>query len=655
MEIPREHQHLISEEAPPAWAVRYETKAPTTTQRDGAVHPLLLRDVQINLETATSYRRIVYHLPNLVSVQHGSRIEIEFSPEVERLVIHEFCIRRGDASIDLRPLMSLRVLNRETRMERFVFNGRLLAVFVPNDVQAGDTIDYSYSLQATKQPLFGRTSGRFVLQADFSADANRCRLLYGPQRTIYAVPHNFQLQPKTAYTADGLVDCRWELDGVKPLQVETATPTWALPYRWIDYGEFATWEEVADAASLLYVQLQDPLPPQTADWLRQVQAGATSPENFIIQVQRYVADNIRYVAIGIDEHTCKPYDIATILERRYGDCKDKAILFCRLLREAGYDAVPALVHADLKEHAIGPLPRPGAFNHCIARLRLEGKTHWFDLTIDHQGGGLGAVWHPPYGMALVLNSPGEALERMAPASQPRAISSEEFVKVRLPEGVAELRVTRIFTGAAADDMRRRLAEDGLVETDRFIVKSYERLYRGVAIQSPTTVEDHRGPNRLTMVYNLVLNDIWVCGNARPPISRAYFPVRGIQRVLTLAKGEKSELPLSIQHPIHLRASLEIRLPAAFVPHRKQGVITSPAFTCKFFQETSSNSHKVNLEYTSTKDHVLAKDIAAHAKALGQLSQLATQSVSVPERAISRVNSPFARVERERHDRGHRAF
>ncbi len=89
-----------------------------------------------------------------------------------------------------------------------------------------------------------------------------------------------------------------------------------------------------------------------------MRAGAASPEEFILQVIRYVQEHIRYVAVAIDEHTSKPYDLPTILERHYGDCKDKAVLLCRLLREAGYDAVPALVHSQLRENSVRGLPQP---------------------------------------------------------------------------------------------------------------------------------------------------------------------------------------------------------------------------------------------------------------------------------------------------------
>ena len=112
-----------------------------------------------------------------MAVQYNSRIETEFSPEREQLVIHTLQIYRGGEIIDLKPTQLVQVLNREAQMEHFIFDGRLLAVFLLYDVRPGDTIDYSYSLHATKPPLFGKLSGRFVLRGGFSAKTVRCRIV----------------------------------------------------------------------------------------------------------------------------------------------------------------------------------------------------------------------------------------------------------------------------------------------------------------------------------------------------------------------------------------------------------------------------------------------------------------------------------------------
>jgi hypothetical protein len=642
MEIPREHQHHVSEEPEPEWIVRHAVKPPPGGDRGGSASESLLRDTQHNLECATAYHRIVFHLPNFLSVQNGSRLEIEFAPDREKLLIHEIQIRRGDELIDLRPTLNPRVLNREEEMERLVFNGRLLTVFVPNDVRAGDIIDYSYSLRDIGPPLLGGFSGRFILQGDFSAQAIRRRLLYRADRTIYAVPHKCDVPARTAYTGTGLVDCRWEADDIKSREMEKGVPQEALPYGWIDYGEFATWEDVARAAAPLFSAPDEPLPPAMAEWLAQARAASTAPEHFILQVVRYVQEKIRYVAVAIDGHGWRPYSIATILERHYGDCKDKSILLCRLLREAGYDAAPVLVNSKLREKATEGLPRPWAFDHAIVRLCHQERTYWIDPTLSYQGGRLESLWHPPYGIALRMNSPGAALEKIPPPLVPNTVMHDECVKIRLPEGVAELRVVRTFTGRSADEMRAYLATLGLAELDRTLIADYKKPYRVVALQSPTTAQDNREQNQLTLIHHLLLSDFWTHVKGAQLAYQVRFPVHGIRRVLRVPENEKMKLPFRTSHPLQIRASMEIRLTSAFRPRRTQGIIKSTAFQCKYFQETSSNSCRMNLEYASLANQVLPKDLPSHIQAIRQLADLTNLYVGLPERAISHVHHPSLR-------------
>ena len=638
MEIPREHQHHLSEGPVPDWIVRHPVPPPG--RLDGsAAQAALLFDHQFHVENGTYFRRCAYFLPNSLSVQTGSRIEIGFAPDSEHLILHEIVIRRGNEVIAAHAGQELRVLHREAQMERFTFDGRLLAVILLNDVRVGDIVDYSFSHRATREPLFGRIFGRFNLRGEINVEAVRNRLVYQTGRTIYAVPHNWEIPAHAVYTADGLIDSRWDANQVERCEIEPRTPLSAIPHGWIDYGEFATWDEVAEAEARLYPPADEPLPPPMAEWVAQVQTALPSPDQFVTHLLRYVQEDIRYVSVSIDEHTHAPYPVSTILERRFGDCKDKSVLLCRLLREAGYDATPALVHTQLRGKSMEGLPRPFAFNHAIVRLQLQDQTHWLDPTLLSQGGRLGAIWIPPYGRALLVRAPdgNPVVEKIPATSSPHSVTCDEFVKIRLPDGSAELRLSRVLAGEAADKMRLYLAQVGLPEADRELVASYKQDYRTVQLIGAGAYKDDRDKNEISIVHNFALADLWLqIKGPRGPFNRAGFPVRGIRQVLLLPERETSRYPYRIKHPIQIRASMDIRLTAAFRPHRKQGVIESPAFQCKFFHENSSNSCRVNLEYASTSFQVAAGALPKHANAIRQVAEYATMYVTTAWNQVSKV-------------------
>jgi len=105
--------------------------------------------------------------------------------------------------------------------------------------------------------------------------------------------------------------------------------------------------------------------------------------------------------MGINGH--KPHPPAQVLKRRYGDCKDKALLLVSLLRATGIEAAPALANTRERAALDGFLPTAYAFNHAIVRARIDGKERWLDATLTSQRGELSALSTPGYERALVLD------------------------------------------------------------------------------------------------------------------------------------------------------------------------------------------------------------------------------------------------------------
>jgi hypothetical protein len=642
MEIPESYRGQVVEMAAPEWVALHQYPAPTETASDGANYPALLHDSQHNLETSTFYRRIAYYLPNHAAVQHGSRIEINFAPDSEQLIIHTLQIQRSGELIDLLPSQEVRVLHREAQMERFVFDGRLLAVLVLNDVRPGDIIDYSFSLLATKPPLFGKLHGHFLLRGGFRADAVRCRLLYREDRVLYVSPRRCELQPEATLTGDGLVDCRWQLDDVRPFRLEADMPHWALPFQWIDYGEFATWAEVAEAAGRLFNASAEAVPDYLATWLEETRAAAASPEQFILQLVRYVQEHIRYVSVSLDEHSHTPYDIPTILQRNYGDCKDKATLLCALLCKAGFDAAPALVNAHMRGHAVEGLARPTAFNHVIARLRHAGKTHWIDATLTDQGGNLETLSHPTYGVALTLDGAEDPLAVIPPPVMP-SVNYDEKVTVHRTGGTADIHVTRTYFGSLADDMRHRLTVSGLDELEKATVTDYRRHYPEVSVQSPSAVQDNRDANQITFTHVFLVGGIWKSVRPAkgkvPALYQARFPATGVMPLLRLPAPGERVFTYSNPFPLSVNSSLNVQMPQNFKAGQINNVLKSTAFECRCGSDGKGNAGWVTFQYKSLGDHLLPKDLPAHEKAIRELDRLAFYYVQGPPPVMKATPAP----------------
>ena len=81
-------------------------------------------------------------------------------------------------------------------------------------------------------------------------------------------------------------------------------------------------------------------------------------------LHHWVAQNIRYLAIYEGAGGYVPHDAQSILDNRYGDCKDHVVILEALLAAVGIDSSPALINSSAA-YLLPQLPTPGIFDHVI--------------------------------------------------------------------------------------------------------------------------------------------------------------------------------------------------------------------------------------------------------------------------------------------------
>jgi len=102
-------------------------------------------------------------------------------------------------------------------------------------------------------------------------------------------------------------------------------------------------------------------------------------EQKIIAIAGQLNREVRYTGIEFSEASVVPHKPAEVLERKYGDCKDKSTLAVALLRSAGIDAHVALLLSSIGADVDPGLPGMDAFNHAI--VYVPGAPDiWLDLT-----------------------------------------------------------------------------------------------------------------------------------------------------------------------------------------------------------------------------------------------------------------------------------
>lgn len=178
----------------------------------------------------------------------------------------------------------------------------------------------------------------------------------------------------------------------------------------------------------------------------------------MLAVLRFVQDEIRYLGIELGRHSHLPNPPARVLERRFGDCKDKSLLLCTALNALGIEAYPALVNTEAGRTLAERQPSPFAFDHVIVRARLDGKVYWLDATVPQQRGPLSGLPSPEYERALVVRQGSGELEEIPLLSSASPTTSvKDVYTVESYDLPVLLEVITTYREADADAARYEMA------------------------------------------------------------------------------------------------------------------------------------------------------------------------------------------------------
>ena len=84
-------------------------------------------------------------------------------------------------------------------------------------------------------------------------------------------------------------------------------------------------------------------------------------------LHHWVSQNIRYLGIYVGPGGYVPHDAQSILDNRYGDCKDHVVILESLLAAVGIESSPALINSS-SAFLLPKLPTPGIFDHVITYI-----------------------------------------------------------------------------------------------------------------------------------------------------------------------------------------------------------------------------------------------------------------------------------------------
>jgi hypothetical protein len=495
----------------PAWIElgesELDTPAPQGMARESAQYLLVDDQVRIGVDEVERYAHTSYRIVTREGLDALSRMEVVFDPAWSHVELHQLRVWREGAWHDRLDGAHATVIREEAGLWQHIFDGTRKLVVVMSDVRVGDVVDMAWSVDGLDPVFSGHYGEAWPMAWGVPAEQRSLRLLWPAERGLRVQSHG--VQPPQLHSLDeGWQEARWDLRHQLAVEEPYDLPPGFEPYPWAEATDFDSWAAVVDWALEVYAAPSPAEPPVQA-LADRLWAQTGAPEPFVVAAVRWVQDEVRYFGMEQGDASHVPHHPTTVLERRYGDCKDKTLLLVSLLRARGIQAWPALVSRDQRGNIASSLPTPLAFDHVIAVAVVEGHEIWIDPTERDQGGGLADLWIPAFSRALPVfhGATGLVDVPLPPLPQGRATIRHRYDLASEPDE-AGLTVQTHFEGQRAEEMRRVLADISLARLQDDYLDHYAALGVPVTPDASIAIRDDRQANVVELTERYRMAAIW---------------------------------------------------------------------------------------------------------------------------------------------------
>ena len=308
---------------------------------------------------------------------------VQYSPERQVVRVERARIFRADGTVIESKSEGENSLSEPWYGLYYDVRARVIAF---PQLQPGDTLELVTRLDDAGTNFFSDYFGDFTyLQGSSEKRIADYVLLGPPGRTFYSSATPLaRLTHEEKKLPDGSQILRWTARDVARIVPEPSMPGSSELYAWVHVSTYKDW---ASVGRFYWGLVKDQL--QVTDDIRSAALAsvqgipATDEQARIRAVYDFVVTHTRYVGLEFGINSFKPYPVETILERRFGDCKDKASLMHALLEAIGIDSRLAL----LRMKRLGGIDDHPAslavFNHAI--LYVPKYDLFLDGTAEFHG------------------------------------------------------------------------------------------------------------------------------------------------------------------------------------------------------------------------------------------------------------------------------
>ncbi len=342
--------------------------APTTSLRSEVTY-------ELHADGTSSVERIsVTRLNEQVAITAAGQVGLQYSESLQDMeIIEAYTTTKDGQRVDVAPD---RIITQQSPLSSTApaFSDYKVKTVVFPQLEIGATVTLHYRQKQLKPFLPGVYTGGEVFSRFSELEGGKTLTLRAPADVEMQVFGRSLEGGAVTPTKPGTREWRWTQGPVtaetpEPGMVDAASISPGVMFTTLkDYPALMD-AYMASAAPMAKVT---PAVQKLADEITQ---GIHDRRAQAEAIYRWVASEIRYVAISMGTGGYVPHYADEIISARYGDCKDKTTLLSALMAAKGIRAVPVLIRTG-DRYKWQEVPLLAAFNHAIAYLPE------FDLYLD---------------------------------------------------------------------------------------------------------------------------------------------------------------------------------------------------------------------------------------------------------------------------------
>jgi uncharacterized protein DUF3857/transglutaminase superfamily protein len=415
----------------------------------------LLDDGVVRLEAdgrgTTTFRQVIQVLKQ-EAVENYNEWSFGYAPGHEKFTLNWIRVIGPDGKVISDGPSHVQDSDVPAEMGDPVYSDRKVKRLSLSGVAPGTIVDYSYTREELKPFLPGDFFQGWSVSTGLTV--RRSRFIVDVPASLNVRLHERNLNfPRKTTEAGGRKVYTWIAQDVARLKPEPYASTdsndvvmhvaLSSPETWADIGRwYATnAKERTSLGSASSAKLKEVL----------AKAAPKTKEDTIRAIQKWVAQDVRYVSIALGMGGYQPRSPDTVVVSGFGDCKDKATLFVASMNALGYTTFPVLLNSSGVTYR--ELASIDQLDHAIAAVKLANGYQFVDLTSE-----LTPYGELPYDeqgeLALVVHPDGATEEVELPRSTPKENTTTMKITGELtPDGMFNGRYVEESTGALQYSLR----------------------------------------------------------------------------------------------------------------------------------------------------------------------------------------------------------